>query len=209
MVYVANIILYLCFEHSRMMLSELQKSCENISAGRTATTYMIIGNGLQTVHASLTVIRTIFNSSFSGLSMQEQNVAAEALDRIAHPDVHFFYPVNTTSKVKKASSSDFIEQWRGVLQKHKELSLSEWYLEIGLGNKQGSINIGEAEKISKLSSLKSFQGGPKIFVIWMAEKINISAANKLLKLLEEPPEKTVFILCCENEYALLETISSI
>lgn len=191
-----------------MMLSELQKSCENISAGRTATTYMIIGNGLQTVHASLRVIHTIFNSSFSGLSMEEQKTAAEALDRIAHPDVHFFYPVNTTSKVKKASSSDFIEQWRGVLQTRKVLSLSEWYLEIGLGNKQGSINIGEAEKISKLSALKSFQGGPKIFVIWMAEKINISASNKLLKLLEEPPEKTVFILCCENEYALLETISS-
>ena len=79
-------------------------------------------------------------------------------------------------------------------------------LEIGLGNKQGVINIGEAEKISKLSALKSFQGGPKIFVIWMAEKINISASNKLLKLLEEP-EKTVFILCCEkNMHA--ETISS-
>ena len=205
---MANIILYLCFEHSRMALSELQKSCENISAGRTATTYMVVGNGLETAHASLTIIRAIFNSSFSELSSEQQKVAADALDRIAHPDVHFFYPVNTTSKVKKASSSDFIEEWRGFLQKDKKLSLSEWYLEIGLGNKQGSINISEAEKISKLSSLKSYQGGPKIFVVWMAERINVSAANKLLKLLEEPPEKTVFILCCESEYALLETISS-
>ncbi len=208
MVYVANIILYLCFEHYRMILSELQKSCKNISAGRAATTYMIIGKGLESAHASLTVIRAIFNSSFSGLSAAEQKTAAEALDRIAHPDVHFFYPVNTTSKVKKAYSSDFIEQWRGFLQKGKNLSLSEWYLEIGLGNKQGSINIGEAEKISKLSALKSYQGGPKIFVVWMAEKLNIGAANKLLKLLEEPPSKTVFILCCEAEYALLKTISS-
>ena len=154
---------------------------------------MIVGNGLETAHASLTIIRTIFSSSFSGLSLHDQKTAIEALDRIAHPDVHFFYPTNSTSKVKKASSSDFIEEWRTFLEKGKNLSLSEWYLEIGLGNKQGVINISEAEKISKLSALKSFQGGPKVFVIWMAEKINISASNKLLKLLEEPPNKTVFI----------------
>ena len=208
MVSVANIILYLCFEQSEMALSQLQNSCENISAGRTASTYMVVGSGLETAHAALTVIRAIFRSSFSGLSLHDQKIAVEALERIAHPDVHFFYPTNSTSKVKKASSSDFIEEWRAFLKKSKNLSLSQWYLEIGLGNKQGVINIGEAEKISKLSALKSFQGGPKIFVIWMAEKINISASNKLLKLLEEPPEKTVFILCCENEHALLETISS-
>ena len=208
MVSVANIILYLCFEQSGMALSQLQKSCENISAGRTASTYMVIGSGLETAHAALTVIRAIFRSSFSELSLNDQKFAVEALDRIAHPDVHFFYPTNSTSKVKKASSSDFIEEWRAFLKKDKNLSLSEWYLEIGLGNKQGVINIGEAEKISKLSALKSFQGGPKMFVIWMAEKINISASNKLLKLLEEPPEKTVFILCCESEHAMLETISS-
>ena len=208
MVSVANIILYLCFEQSGMALSQLQKSCENISAGRTASTYMIVGGGLETAHAALTVIRAIFKSSFSGLSLHDQKAAVEALDRIAHPDVHFFYPTNSTSKVKKASSSDFIEEWRVFLEKGKNLSLSEWYLEIGLGNKQGVISNGEAEKISKLSALKSFQGGPKMFVIWMAEKINISASNKLLKLLEEPPEKTVFILCCESEHAMLETISS-
>ncbi len=208
MVSVANIILYLCFQQSEMALSQLQKSCENISAGRTASTYMIVGSGLETAHAALTVIRAIFRSSFSGLSLHDQKIAVEALDRIAHPDVHFFYPTNSTSKVKKAYSSDFIEEWRAFLEKGKTLSLSEWYLEIGLGNKQGTINISEAEKISKLSALKSYQGGPRIFVIWMAEKINISASNKLLKLLEEPPEKTVFILCCESEHALLETISS-
>tara|TARA_B100000900_G_scaffold360240_1_gene332208 strand:- start:1431 stop:2513 length:1083 start_codon:yes stop_codon:yes gene_type:complete len=208
MVSVANIILYLCFEQSGMALSQLQKSCENISAGRTASTYMIVGSGLESVHAALTVICAIFRSAFSGLSLHDQKTAVDALNRIAHPDVHFFYPTNSTSKVKKASSSDFIKEWRAFMEKGKNLSLSEWYLEIGLGNKQGVINIGEAEKISKLSALKSFQGGPKVFVIWMAEKMNISTSNKLLKLLEEPPEKTVFILCCESEHALLETISS-
>ena len=103
MLSVANIILYLCFEQSGMALSQLQKSCENISAGRTASTYMIVGGGLETAHAALTVIRAIFKSSFSGLSLHDQKAAVEALDRIAHPDVHFFYPTNSTSKVKKSS----------------------------------------------------------------------------------------------------------
>ena len=103
MVSVANIILYLCFEQSEMALSQLEKSCENISAGRTASTYMIVGSGLETAHAALTVIRAIFRSSFSGLSLHDQKIAVEALERIAHPDVHFFYPTNSTSKVKKAS----------------------------------------------------------------------------------------------------------
>ena len=101
----------------------------------------------------------------------------------------FFIQPTPPPKLKKLLRPDFIEEWRAFLEKGKNLSLSEWYLEIGLGNKQGVINIGEAEKISKLSALKSYQGGPTIFVVWMAEKINISASNKLLKLLEEPPEK--------------------
>ena len=82
---------------------------------------MVVGSGLETAHAALTVIRAIFRSSFSGLSLHDQKIAVEALERIAHPDVHFFYPTNSTSKVKKASSSDFIEEWRAFLEKKQEL----------------------------------------------------------------------------------------
>ena len=101
MVSVANIILYLCFEQSEMALSQLEKSCENISAGRTASTYMIVGSGLETAHAALTVIRAIFRSSFSGLNLRDQKIAVEALDKIAHPDVHFFYQLTPPPKLKK------------------------------------------------------------------------------------------------------------
>ena len=79
------------------------------------------GSGLETAHAALTVIRAIFRSSFSGLNLRDQKIAVEALDKIAHPDVHFFYPTNSTSKVKKASSSDFIEEWRAFLEKRQKL----------------------------------------------------------------------------------------
>ena len=77
-----------------------------------------------------------------------------------------------------------------------------------MGNKQAVINKDEAERITKLASLKSYEGGVKIFLIWMAEKMNLSASNKLLKLLEEPQPKTVFILVCEQENKLLDTIKS-
>ena len=113
---------------------------------------------------------------------------------MTNPDIHYFYPVNTTKEIKtKASSEDFIAQWREIVSDETKINLSDWYSKIGLGNKQASINKDEAEKISKLASLKSYEGGVKIFLIWMAEKMNIAASNKLLKLLEEPPLKTVFI----------------
>ena len=92
--------------------------------------------------------------------------------------------------------------------KETKIRLTDWYDKIGLGNKQAEINKDEAEKITKLAFLKSYEGGVKIFLIWMAEKMNISASNKLLKLLEEPPPKTIFILVCEQENKLLDTIKS-
>ena len=76
--------------------------------------------------------------------------------------------------------------------------LNDWYKKIGAGNKQGIISAKEAESITKTMALKSYEGGYKFMIIWMAEKMNESAANKLLKLLEEPPKKTLFILLCEN-----------
>jgi DNA polymerase-3 subunit delta' len=79
---------------------------------------------------------------------------------------------------------------------------------LGVQNKQGEIRVDDARN-SKTLSLKSYEGGYKIMIIWMADKLNIAASNKLLKLLEEPPEKTVFILISENEEDLIQTIRSL
>ncbi len=79
---------------------------------------------------------------------------------------------------------------------------------IGVENKQGQIGVDEAEDVVKSLRLKSYEGGFKVMIIWMAEKMNISAANKLLKLIEEPPEKTVFLLITENEEQIINTIKS-
>jgi len=130
-------------------------------------------------------------------------------DNLAHPDLHFAFPVTTNDRVKtKAISSLFSSEWRTFLKEQPYSNLFNWLQFIGVENKQGTIGVDEAEAIVKSLQLKSYEGGFKVMIIWMAEKMNISAANKLLKLLEEPPEKTVFLLVAEKEEQLIATIKS-
>ncbi len=127
----------------------------------------------------------------------------------SHPDLHFIYPTVTTEDVKtKPKSLDFIADWRSFLSGNPYGSLFDWYQILGVQNKQGEIRVEDAQEILKLLALKSYEGGYKITILWMAEKMNIAASNKLLKLLEEPSDKTVFILIAENEEDIIQTIRS-
>lgn len=127
----------------------------------------------------------------------------------SHPDVHFIFPTVTTEYVKtKPKSIDFMVEWRQFITKNPYGGLMDWYKILGVQNKQGEIRVDDAQEILKTLSLKSYEGGYKIVIIWMAEKMNISASNKLLKLLEEPLEKTLFILISENEEDIIQTIRS-
>jgi len=130
-------------------------------------------------------------------------------EKLAHPDMHFAFPVTSNDKIKKHPVSNlFLEDWRAFIKEQPYGSLYNWLQFIGVENKQGLIGVDEAQSIVKSLQLKSYEGGFKVMVIWMAEKMNISAANKLLKLIEEPPEKTVFILCTEDEEQIINTIKS-
>ncbi len=127
----------------------------------------------------------------------------------SHPDLHFAYPVTTNDKVKsRPVSSHFLMEWRKLLTEQPYGNLFDWYQMLGVENKQGQIGVDEAAEIVKSLSLKSYEGGYKVMIIWMAEKMNVACANKLLKLLEEPPDKTVFLLISEDEEQLLTTIKS-
>ena len=129
--------------------------------------------------------------------------------KTSHPDLHFIYPTVSTDEVKtKPKSIDFIVEWRQFLEKNKYGSLFDWYQVLGVKNKQGEIRVDDSQEILKLLALKSYEGGYKIMIIWMADKLNIAASNKLLKLLEEPTDKTVFILISENEEDIIQTIRS-
>ncbi len=130
-------------------------------------------------------------------------------DHLSHPDLHFAYPVATNDKIKRHPISDhFAQEWRSFVQKTPYGTIFDWYQSIGIENKQGQIGVDEALEIVKKLSLKSYEGGYKIMMIWMADKMNVAAANKLLKLIEEPPEKTIFLLIAEDEKQLLQTIRS-
>lgn len=127
----------------------------------------------------------------------------------SHPDLHFAFPVATNDKVKSHPvSNHFMEEWRELLKEQPYGNLFDWYKKIGVDNKQGQIGVDEAQDIVKSLSLKAYEGGFKVMIVWMPEKLNIAAANKLLKLIEEPPNNTVFILVSEDEEQILSTIKS-
>ncbi|MHA7942453.1 DNA polymerase III subunit [Formosa sp. 3Alg 14/1] len=130
-------------------------------------------------------------------------------NNISHPDLHFAFPVTTTNSIKSHPvSSHFLTEWRQLLKEQPYGNLFDWYKILGVDNKQGQIGVDEAQDIVKALSLKAYEGGYKVMIIWMAEKMNPAASNKLLKLIEEPPEKTVFILIAEEEQHIINTIRS-
>lgn len=130
-------------------------------------------------------------------------------ESISHPDLHFIYPTVTTDSVKtKPKSIDFLTEWRAFVQQHPYGGLFDWYRTLGVQNKQGEIRVEDAESILKSLALKSYEGGYKVIIIWMADKMNISSSNKLLKLLEEPTDKTLFLLISDNEEDIIQTIRS-
>ena len=131
------------------------------------------------------------------------------MNRLSHPDLHFAFPVANNDKIKKNPvSANFLEEWRQFVEKEAYGSLYDWYQKLGIENKQGKIGVDEAQDIVKALSLKSYEGGYKVMIIWMADKMNISCANKLLKLIEEPPKDTLFILITEEEEDIIQTIRS-
>src|SRR6188768_2259808 len=129
--------------------------------------------------------------------------------KLSHPDLHFIYPTVTTDEVKtKPKSIDFITDWRQFVLENPYGGLFDWYNVLGVQNKQGEIRVDDAQEILKSLALKSYEGGYKVMIIWMADKMNVAASNKLLKLLEEPQDKTLFILISENEEDIIQTIRS-
>ncbi|MUP45130.1 DNA polymerase III subunit delta' [Gramella sp. BOM4] len=166
--------------------------------------------GSGTLPMAIAYAQYIICNNSGGENENEANMACNKKFRnYSHPDLHFAFPVATTDKVKKHPvSSHFLEDWRDFLKNNPYGSLYDWYQCLGIEKKQGNISVHEAHDIVKSLSLKSYEGGFKVMIIWMAEKMNTSAANKLLKLIEEPPNKTVFILVTEDEEQIIQTIKS-
>lgn len=128
---------------------------------------------------------------------------------LQHADLHFAYPVATTDEVKsRPLSADFVKYWREFVAKNPFGTSYEWSQTIGAEKKQVIINVDQAKEILSTLNLRSFEGGKRVMVIFLPENMNISTANKLLKILEEPPKDTVFLMVCEKPEELLATIIS-
>jgi len=133
------------------------------------------------------------------------------LGKLEHPDLHFTYPtikLPSMGSDHKPVSDDFARQWHELIMNGLYFTMDEWMTAMGGENQQAIITAGESDALLRKLSLKSSQGGRKVSVIWLPERMNIECANKLLKLIEEPPSQTVFIMVCEEPDRLLETIRS-
>ncbi|MBE6287190.1 MAG: DNA polymerase III subunit delta [Mediterranea massiliensis] len=123
--------------------------------------------------------------------------------KMVHPDVHFMYPT-----IKNKLCDELLPDWRKMLLKNPYISWNQYLGQIGAENSQAIIYAKESDEMSRKLNMKPFEGGYKIAIIWMPEKMNESCANKMLKLLEEPPGKTIFLLVSQESEKVLPTILS-
>ena len=138
--------------------------------------------------------------------MQKQPSFSKA-QNLVHPDIHYSYPVVTKKAGSPPLSTDYATEWREFIRQFPYGNIYDWLQFIGADNKQGNITANECNDIIRKLNLKSFESGYKILLMWMPEFLG-KEGNKLLKLIEEPPDETVFILVAEGESGILSTILS-
>ena len=133
------------------------------------------------------------------------------MDKLMHSDLHFVFPVKkkkSTPSDRNPVSDDYITEWREIFQKSPYFSYSDWLAKLEVENQQPIIYERESSEILHKLTMKSREGGWKIMIIWLPEKMNEACANKLLKIIEEPPAETLFLLVSENAEPILPTILS-
>ncbi|AXG68936.1 DNA polymerase III subunit gamma/tau [Kordia sp. SMS9] len=178
--------------------------------GRIPHAQLFVGpEGCGTLPMAIAYAQYVLCSNVDGENSGGNDACNLKLEHLSHPDLHFAFPVAGNHKVKSHPvSKHFLEEWRQFIREQAYGNLFDWYKMLGIDNKQGQIGVDEALDIVKSLTLKSYEGGYKVMIIWMAERMNTAAANKLLKLIEEPPNKTLFILIAEDEEQIINTILS-
>ena len=183
--------------------AEIKEKLKNsISDGRISHAQLISGeNGWGALSLAIAYAGEI-------LASEKGENARTKVSSLQHPDVHFSFPVTSSEKFKTPVSNNYIKEFREFLLENPYGSLYDWLEFVEVEKKQGVLNVHEAQEIVKFLSLNSYEGSYKFVIIWLPEMMNDAAANKLLKILEEPPQKTVFLLVTEREESLLPTIIS-
>ncbi len=134
--------------------------------------------------------------------------SCKKVETFNHPDFHFSFPIHLSKSEKSEIADDHRTGFVDMIKEFHCIGRHAWYNKMGNENKQGVIGVKEGNEIIKKLQLKSYEGGKKILLIWLPEEMNVQAANKLLKLIEEPPEKTILIFVSDEPEKLLQTIYS-
>ena len=181
--------------------------CQSVQDGRIAHAQLFMGLsgvgklGLALAYAQYIACPNRTNEDSCGICP-----SCLQYQKLQHPDLHFAFPIVKSDDGDVCD--DFVEKFRNLILENKYFDLEDWYRMMGVETKQGMIYEKESSEILRKLSLKSFGDGYKVMVIWQPEKMNATCANKLLKLLEEPPTKTLFLLVSEHPELLLSTILS-
>ena len=190
-----------------------QRLVESIDKGRVSHAQLFSGEaGSGTLPLAIAYAQYLNCPHRSGGDSCGECPSCRQIAEMAHPDVHFVFPVNKQGKKsgEKIISANFLAPWREIMASAGGyFSRQQWYDMLNLGKTlQGHINVAEAEEIIRRLSFKSLESEYKIMIIWQAETMNSEAANKLLKILEEPWQKTLFLLITDRPDLLLDTIRS-
>ena len=181
---------------------------EKISMNRLSHALLFTGKeGSGSMALAIAFAQYIFCERPTGTDSCGVCIACRKASELVHPDIHFSYPVIPKKPGDKPVSTDYITEWREFISQLPYGNVYDWLQFIGAENRQGNITAQECTEIIHKLSLKSFEGNFKVLVMWMPEYLD-KEGNKLLKLIEEPPDDTIFILVAENESMVLQTIVS-
>jgi DNA polymerase-3 subunit delta' len=178
-----------------------------ISEERIPHALLFLGNeGSGNLPMAITFVQYTFCTNRQNEEPCQKCAACQKILKLGHPDLHFVYPIASSKEVRL--SEHVMQEFREAFLANNFMNQQDWFDELNAENKQPTIAAEESNNIIKKLSYTSYEGGYKFMVIWQPEKMNASASNKLLKILEEPPDMTIFILVCHNAEQLLTTIIS-
>lgn len=187
-----------------------QRLIETVENGRIGHAQLFLGkNGYGALLLAIAYAQYISCQHKKDSDSCGECVSCIKFEKLIHPDLHFSFPINKNENVtSNPVSDDFLSEWRNLILESPYFETSHWYKSIDIDNKQGIISVHEAKNILKKLSLKAYESEYKFLIIWNAGTMNLQTSNKLLKLIEEPTDKTLLFLIADDEEQLLKTITS-
>lgn len=184
-----------------------RRLCQSVQEGRIAHAQLFSGmSGVGKLALAIAYAQYLACPHRTAEDSCGQCASCLQYQKLQHPDLHFAFPIVKTDNGDVCDA--YMDKFRSLLLERHYFDLDDWYRVLGVETKQGMIYEKESSEIMRKLSLKSFGTGYKVMIIWLPEKMNIACANKLLKLLEEPPTQTLFLLVSDHPEQLLSTILS-